>query len=328
MGEGLQDFKTLLSVSREECPIQNLKSKIKNFMRRFGLVMSMIAVAAVAMSQSSNTLLWKISGNGLAKPSYLFGTIHMMCKDDAVLSDELRTAISSSDQVYLEVDMDNLFEMLGTMRHMKMKGDTTLADLLDEKDYKRVKAYFQKKSSLLPFSMLETYKPFLAVSTLLESGIDCQAVAMEQVIMEEAKRNGKQIKGLESMAYQMSIFDSIPYKLQAQQLVEYIDKAGDNDGDMKEFEELVKAYKSQDLAKLEKITMEQDMGISNFANLLLYNRNRNWVEKLQRLMTEKSLTIAVGAGHLPGTKGVINLLRKAGYIVTPLPNKSRKSQEI
>ena len=251
----------------------------------------------------------------------------MLCAEDAVLSDGLKNAIAKSDQVYLEVDMDNLFEMLGTLKNMKMRGDTTLSDLLSKKDYEKVKHYFEEKSSLLPFSMLETYKPFLAAATILESNIECESVPMEQVIMEEAKKNRKSIKGLESMSYQMSIFDSIPYKNQAEQLVQYIDHA-DNKDDNKEYEELVSAYKKQDLQKLEELTKQTDMGMANYVDLLLYNRNRNWVKKLKTLMQEKSLVIAVGAGHLPGENGVINLLRKAGYTVTPMQNKIRKSTEI
>ncbi len=78
----------------------------------------------------NNTLLWRISGKNLAKPSYLFGTMHMLCADDIQLSDSLVNAIENADNVYLELDMDNLFEMMSAMTKMKMRNDTTLADLL------------------------------------------------------------------------------------------------------------------------------------------------------------------------------------------------------
>ncbi|HEY9361718.1 MAG TPA: TraB/GumN family protein [Chitinophagaceae bacterium] len=300
-----------------------------------GLLLTIIAAAVLAQQKNitttnENTLLWKISGNGLAQPSYLFGTIHMLCADEALLSDSLKKIIGRSEQVYMEVDMDNLFEMLGMMKQMKMRNDTTWADLLSAEDYEKVKSYFEKQSSLMPFSMMETFKPFLAASLLMESGIQCSsAVAMEQVIMAEAKKNKKQIKGLETMASQMSIFDQIPYKLQAQQLVEYIDKseAGKTE-DTKEYDELINAYREQDLKKLEEITIRSDMGLASFTDILLYNRNHNWVEKLKTLLPEKSLLIAVGAGHLPGEKGVINLLRKAGYTLTPIRNKVTITKEI
>ncbi len=295
-----------------------------------GLLMSLVAITAVAQqNKDNNTLLWKISGNGIDKASYLFGTIHMLCKEDAFLSNNLVSAIEKADRVYLELDMDNLFEMFGAMTKMKMNNDTTLADLLTAEEYKRVKEHFESKKTMLPFSMLETYKPLLASSLLMEGGIGCdEQVAMEQLIMEEAKKNGKRIEGLETMAYQMSVFDSIPYKMQAQELLKSIsigDK--DTDGD-KEFSELMKAYKDQDLEKLGDMITKSDAGMMQYQDVLLNNRNRNWVEKLKILLKEKSLVVAVGAGHLPGETGVINLLRKAGYKVTPVENKSNKVTEI
>ena len=89
-----------------------------------------------------------------------------------------------------------------------------------------MKNYFENKETLLPFSVLETYKPLLAASMLMEGGIECESPeAMEEVIMKEAKQHGKNVRGLESMSFQMSIFDTIPYKMQAMQLVKYIDDA-------------------------------------------------------------------------------------------------------
>src|SRR6185436_5322603 len=189
---------------------------------------------------------------GLTKPSYLYGTIHMICKDDASLGDSLVSAIGRSDRVYFEVDMDNLMEMVMALKDFKMRNDTTLSDLLSKEDYKRVKEFMENKSSLLPFSKLETFKPMLVSSLLMESDAGCeQAVAMEQLILEEAKKNHKRVEGLETMSYQASIFDSIPYKLQAEQLVKYVKDENDSKEKAdKQFEEMTEAYKSQDIEKL------------------------------------------------------------------------------
>jgi uncharacterized protein len=287
-----------------------------------------LSMATMAQHNSENTLLWKITGPGMDKPSYLFGTIHVICKDDAVISPMLRKAIKESEEVYFEVDMDNMFEMLMAVRKMKMRGDTTLKDLLTQKDYEKVKSYFAGKRSILPFSVLETYKPILAASTLESSSMGCESTAMEQVIMMEANFYDKEIKGLESLTYQASILDSIPYKLQAEQLVEYIDRINSGDTSNNELDEMFKAYKEQDLKKLEALLMSTDAGISAFADIMLYNRNRNWVEKLKKLLGKKPMVIAVGAGHLPGENGVINLLRKEGYKLTPVENKMLPVKDI
>jgi uncharacterized protein len=301
-------------------------------MKKLLLCTILAALGMKAMSQAStNTLLWKVSGKNLKKPTYLFGTIHMICADDIQLSDSLKNAIKSADRVYLELDLNNLFEMMGAMAHMQMRNDTTLADLLPKDDYERVKEYFTQHSGMIPFNMLETYKPLLAESMIMEQeSANCDnLVAMEQLIMQEAKSSSVELKGLETMNYQLSIFDSIPYKYQAQQLAAMV-KSGSKKTNEAEMKELADAYKSQQLDKMAALTTKDDAGMERFADLLLYNRNRNWVKKLNDLMPQYSLLVAVGAGHLPGEGGVINLLRKQGYKVEPVKNEmvKKKTREI
>ncbi|HLF45469.1 MAG TPA: TraB/GumN family protein [Chitinophagaceae bacterium] len=300
-----------------------------------GLLCSLVAFSGLtgftqsSQKQSEKSLLWQISGNGMEKPSFLYGTIHMLCEEDAVLSDSLIYAIENTEKVYLEADLDNLFELFGAMNQMKMRNDTTLKDLLTAVEYTQVKEYIESKNSLLPFSVLETLKPLLVSSTLLESGLSCgTAVAMEQIIMKEAKRRGKRIEGLETMSYQLSIFDSIPYKVQATQLVKYTSSSGEMSGADKEFTEMMDAYKEQDLEKLDAIIRKPESGLENYEDILLFNRNINWVKKLKIILQERSVTIAVGAGHLSGEKGLIELLRKEGYKVKPVKNKVNKKNVI
>jgi uncharacterized protein YbaP (TraB family) len=300
-------------------------------MKKIALWAMICAAGITASSQttaSNNTLLWRISGRNLAKPSYLFGTIHLLCANDIDLSETLKKAINETDKVYLELDMDNLFEMMQAVQKMKMRNDTTLSDLLSDSDYKKVKAFFASKSSIIPFSILETYKPMLAASMIMQTSTECDnAVSMEQIIMQEAKENKKEIKGMETMAYQLSIFDSIPYEVQAKQLLAFISDNDTEDKASKEYDEMASAYRNQDLSKLEALINKEEFGIGNFADLLLYNRNKNWVISMDKIFANNSAVIAVGAGHLPGEKGVINLLKKAGYKVEPMENKMVKTNE-
>lgn len=281
---------------------------------------------------NANTLLWKITGKNLLKPSYLFGTMHMICADDIELSDSLKKAISNSDKVYLELDMDDVWQMMGAMMHMNMKGDTSLSDLLSSEDYKKVKTYFQEHSSLIPFSLMEKFKPLLVESMIMEQAAPCDnMIVIEKLVMDEAKKNNINIKGLETFGYQLGIFDKIPYKLQAQQLVKMIDEAkSGKDSTENEIKILTDAYRKQQINKMDELTKD-DPAIGGFTDILLYDRNANWAKKLQELMPGNSLVVAVGAGHLPGKKGVLNLLREAGYIVEPVKNemmKKKKTKEI
>lgn len=300
-------------------------------MKKLALWAMICAAGLTSFSQSkvsNNTLLWRISGNNLSKPSYLFGTIHLLCANDIELSETLKSAIKETDKVYLELDMDNIFEMMQAVQKMKMRNDTTLSDLLSESDYKKVKAFFTGKSSMIPFSILETYKPMLAASMIMQTSTDCEnAISMEQIIMQQAKQDRKEIKGMETMTYQLSIFDSIPYELQAKQLLAFITENDTEDKASKEYEEMASAYRNQELNKLEMLINKEEFGVGNFADLLLYNRNKNWVVTMAKIFSSNSAVIAVGAGHLPGEKGVINLLRKAGYKVDPMENKMMKTNQ-
>ncbi|HXD76514.1 MAG TPA: TraB/GumN family protein, partial [Puia sp.] len=144
---------------------------------------------------------------------------------------------------------------------------------------------------------------------------------MEMRIMKEMDRQTpkKPINGLETAAFQAGLFDSIPYKKQAKELVDYIDSADQN---KKITQQLAGLYRNQDLDGIEALSEKDDPGMEKYMDMLLYNRNRKWARELDTLLPGKSLLIAVGAGHLPGKKGVIELLRKEGYTVEPVFDKN------
>ncbi len=267
---------------------------------------------------SSNTLLWKITGNGLKKPSYIFGTMHLLCADDAKLSPNLKTAINESEQIYFEIDMDDFSQLIGTIKYIRMNDNVKLSDLLTKEEYARIKMYFEKNPAVIPFAMMERFKPFMLTSLLSESGMGCEKTnGMEMTILEEAKKGEKEIKGLETTEFQASLFDSIPYDKQAKELLNYIDSI---DKYKKSTEELLQVYKKQDLKKMMELTTKSESGIENYLELLLYSRNRHWMGDLNWILRAKPTLIAVGAGHLPGEEGMLNLLKKAGFTLTPVPN--------
>ena len=273
-------------------------------------------------STTGNTLLWRISGKGLSKPCYLFGTMHILCADQATLSKNLQAVVRECDEVYFEINLDDMAGMMKSLRYMQMNNGTKLSDLLNANDYQKVKSYFESHASpLLPFSLLERFKPMLISGIIEEDGLDCQTTnGMELVILKEARSHNKKINGLETAIFQASLFDSIPYENQARDLVNYIDSMQIY---KKMTKELANCYQHQDLQKIEELTRTGDASIGNYLDLLLYGRNRNWALALDSLMPGKELLIAVGAGHLPGEQGVINLLKKRGYRLTPMKNWDR-----
>ena len=142
--------------------------------------------------------------------------------------------------------------------------------------------------------------------------------------MSEAKKVDREIKGLETAEFQAGLFDSIPYKQQAKELLNYIDSI---DKFKKSTEELVEVYKKQDLKKIEELTTKSESGLEDYLDLLVYGRNRRWIQSLNFILRTKPTLIAVGAGHLPGDQGMLSLLKKAGFVVKPIPNPAPVAKE-
>jgi uncharacterized protein len=265
------------------------------------------------------SLLWEISGNGLKETSFLYGTIHIIDKEDYFLPAGTLSAIDKSEKVFFEIDMTQMSDVSKLMPLMQkafMDNDLTLKDLLNDEDYKLVNDHFKELG--LPLFFLEKIKPmFLTVFASgdmspgdLQNG-DIKSYEME--FMKIAENSGKTIGGLETIDYQISIFDSIPYMDQANMLVESIKSTDVGDDQMKE---LVDLYIAQDIAGLYKI-MQGDENISEYEDVLLFKRNANWIPIMNQNMASNRSFFAVGAGHLGGAKGVINLLRQEGYSVKP-----------
>ena len=268
----------------------------------------------------NHSLLWEIRGDSLEKPSYLYGTIHMIGKDDYFLTDSTKAAFDRAERVTFEINMEDMTDfsvIFSLMTKVMMNGGVTLPDLLSKEDY----AFVEKKFNAmgLPMMMLNRLKPmFLSVfaSGDMEPGglSNGSLVSYEVEFMEMAQKDQKEMAGLETVEYQMSMFDSIPYKAQAQMLVESL-RAGNDGSD--EFEQMVKMYKTQDIEAMQKMFDEGGGGVGEYEDLLLANRNRNWIPIMARMMKEKPTFFAVGAGHLGGEQGVIQLLRDAGYTLNP-----------
>ena len=289
-------------------------------MRKHSLLLAAgLLTAALTFSQTPHTLLWRISGKGTTRPSYLFGTMHILYASDARLTDSLKAVIAACDEVYFEINLSDMSDMLNSIKYMRMNDSKKLSDLLKPDEYARVKDYFTRHSSLLPFSMLERFKPMLISGLIEEQGLDCQTTdGMELMIMQELRTEKKPVNGLETAEFQAGLFDSIPYEQQAKELVNYIDSAEEN---KKATRQLAELYIHQDLDSIGQLSDKDDPGMSGYMDLLLYNRNRKWARELDTLLPGKSLLIAVGAAHLPGKEGVIELLRREGYTVDPIKNQ-------
>lgn len=273
---------------------------------------------------SENALLWRISGKGLKQESYLYGTIHVIPKADFRLSESARAALERSRRVAFEIDMrdmTNLSAQFSLIGKASMRNGMTLRKLLSDDDYQLVKERIAEKG--LPVAgSLERVKP-LFLSMMLgsddtEAGANRQAMtSVEMELYRLCKKKRIESAGLETIDYQMSLFDSIPYEAQARMLVEMVRKSDASESG--ELSRMFEMYARQDINSMQKTISDESDQLIQYEHLLLTRRNQNWIPVIERMMREKPTFFAVGAGHLAGDQGVIALLRSRGYRVEAIP---------
>ena len=269
------------------------------------------------------SLLWEISGPGISKPSFLYGTIHIINSKDFFLPKGTMSAFDAAKKVVFEIDMkemSDISKLMGMMNKLFMKDGKTLKDLVSNDEYKMIGGHFQKMG--LPIFMLERMKPmFLTVfayGDMDPSGIkNGNMKSYEMEFMEMAKNTDKATSGLETIDFQIGLFDEIPYEAQAKMLVDAIKNSG-NEGKGDEFQKMTDMYVKQDIHAMVDMISEEGSSVAGFEDKLLVGRNKNWIPMIVEEAKKGQTFFAVGAGHLGGPQGVIHLLRKAGYKMTPV----------
>lgn len=294
------------------------------------LMMTVALVVMTAMSMQAQ-LLYKISGNGLTKPSYIIGTYHLAPVSFADSIPGLTEALAASEQVYGELDMSDLMspENLQKMQEgMMLPEGTTLSKLLTDEEMGRLNVVLKElmgvdMTNAMVKQQLDAMSP-QALQTQLSlliymkkhDGFNPQAT-FDGYFQQVAQQQGKGVGGLETPEFQVqTLFKGMTLERQKQLLMCLVDN--------KEYmelmaEQLVEAFFKQDLVGVKAVMDEKQQNQCDSTpeedDQLIYSRNANWIKLMPQIMKDKPTFFAVGAGHLPGDKGVLQLLRNAGYTI-------------
>ncbi len=296
-------------------------------MRKLLLIATAI-IASITYSQAQ--ILYRISGKGLEKPSYIVGTYHLAPASFADSIPGMKTAIEGTQQVCGELDIMDAFKPENAARLMQsqmLPEGTTLTSLLTAEQLERLnkllldvmgsnlndEAFAAQIDKMTPAALSTT----LSLSSYMKKVESFNPMELiDNYFQMLALQNGKAVKGFETVDFQMGVLFGAPLEKQVNDLMCMVDHFEDT-------EEMVNlittAYFSQDLTLIEE-AMEQESKIDcgtteEDEDILINNRNRNWVELMPDMMAGQPTLFVVGAGHLCGEKGVLKLLEKEGYTI-------------
>ena len=259
-----------------------------------------------------NSVLWKIEHPDLKEASYIFGTLHFMCESDFNIPEKVTETLNHVDALVLEVNLTDPEEM--QILQETMSNPKKISDELSEIQFKEVATLVQKEMGI-PLIDLDTYGLSTLHALLLTKMLPCtQFKFTETEITTLAKEKQLPIYSLEKVSEQLATLEnSYPADFMFDQLMLFESYKTD-------FNASIAAYKKEDLPTAVDLIMKDIYMDENATTMMQVNRNKNWVEKIPEMIKIRSNLFAVGAAHLVGEFGIVNLLRQKGYTITPVFN--------
>ena len=293
------------------------------------LILAMALIGCLAFNTQAQ-ILYRISGNGLESPSYIVGTYHFAPASFADSIPGMHQAMEETTQVCGELDMMDAFKPENAARLLQtqtLPEGVTLSSLLTEDQLKRLNPLLLEVLGAdlndEDFAeQLESMNPVTVSTTLTTMSYMKKFAAfnpmdlIDNYFQSQALKNGKTVQGFETVDFQIGVLYNAPLQKQVEDLMCTVDNY---EAVMEMTDRITDAYFSQDLQTIEEVFEEEaSFDCSNSPDdydILIYDRNRNWVEVMPAMMAEKPTLFAVGAGHLGGEQGVLKLLEGLGYTI-------------
>lgn len=229
------------------------------------------------------------------------------------MDERILSALQSSKKIVLELNMSDPM-LAQDMQQNSINKDFYNIQNDFEPEAKEALDEFLSSNYGMGLAQMGIMKPFILSTMVLMKQLPCETPDSYELFFTSKSQEWKiPMEGLESAAYQISIFDRIPMERQLADLSKMIL----TDATEKEFQGMIEAYLAEDLNKLQEM-IQADGLTGEYGEILLNERNRNWIPKIEEFIKAETTFIAVGAGHLPSDQGVIQLLRNAGYTVEPV----------
>ena len=299
--------------------IDALLIQFKKFVMKYSILTLFLVLVSCHTSQAQQSLLWEIKSPD-GKLSYLFGTYHLVGGEYLEAHPKVQRAFDNSDKVVVETVIDSSKMMEAAMMAMMPEHslwdfyDTAQFNLIDQKLKSSMGISISAFANMRPIAIAMMYVMGIAQDDISSSGLNFEGEPLDVHIALRAKKLGKQLISLETMMEQLElIYKSDPAEEQAQMLLDLVQDTGLG----KASSELVTLYEKEDLNGMMILSEKENDPYTDMA-VLVDDRNKKWISKLVPLLDEGNVFIAVGALHLPGELGLIQLLTEESFELRPV----------
>jgi uncharacterized protein YbaP (TraB family) len=273
----------------------------------------LLLVSLLASFLANSQLLYEIKSKDGQHTSYIFGTIHLMPKEQFNIDSTLTAAFNKSSMIAMEVDLNmDLAQKIELAKETILPEGKTLRDICTDAQYQLIYTYAldSMHMSKKKFKRYSRLKPFFFSSVMLQESLE-DTKSYELEFGEMAKKGSKKTMGLESIQVQMQTINTVSLEDQVRMLIDGINQTQGYDA-------MLSNYLSESIDALYIDIITESEGFPNFVENFLNKRNSQWILVITDQIERENTFIAVGAGHLPGPNGVLALLRAQGYSLTPI----------
>ncbi len=276
--------------------------------------LSLLLILFLGFTVQAQSLLWKVSGKNIKSPSYLYGSIHIQDKRVFAFDQTVWDAFLSTEAFAMEILIDEVTPQ--EIKDAMFMKNNTIEEFLTPEQYKTLDSIVKAKTGV-GLLMYNKMKPFFLSSQIMQLNLKKEMDdALDLYFLRNARKEGKAVYGVEKFAHQVAAIDKISLKEQVDMLFKSLTDTTTN-SDENKFEELLQAYLNFDLDKLFELSNDTSLP-KNFNKAFLIDRNKVMVKNFKKIAKKQTLFCVIGAAHLPGDNGVINLLRKKGLSVEPV----------
>jgi len=289
-------------------------------MKRAYLVAFLLVLAIGSYAQHS--LIWKVSGNGLTKTSYIMGTLKFIGEKEYYLQPNAITLLKQSDLFAIEDQVDHHAQHeMNTAAHFP-KGQS-LSKVMTPEDYKKLQDLFEKEFGVNAKTFEKNYAhikplPLSIIMTRLSLGEKVRFYDIE--LLKIAKENNLDAFSLEAIEREAQALTSFSMEDQVKALQHTMNNF---EGQKQEFTKVMADYRAGNLEEIFEYTMHPIENNPAFINEFYVKRNLEWLPKLERMVKENNAFICLGISHLEGNHGVLKLLEAKGYTLTPVTTDAK-----
>lgn len=292
--------------------------------KSFFKAIAITALTCVGCLTAGAQILWKVEKEGCDKVSYILGTHHFATLATVDGLPGLADIFNNIDKLYGEMDMQAMTDpsvMMGMQQMMMAPADSTIDKLLKPEQLDSLRGYWDSLTGgQIPLDMLYGMKP-ATLSAQIAALVSAKTFpdlnpmqGIDMTMQQRAREAGKPVLGFETMEFQLDLLYGRPLIEQADALMSAV-RETESEAKMIKLSE---AYKNHDIDTILSVMQEEDGNDPEALDRILYSRNADWIRQLKTILPESSVLVVVGAGHLPGEKGVLEGLRGEGFTVTPV----------